>query len=201
MLVVGLTGNYGSGKSLVLKMLEARGTIAVDADRIVGELLKERHVIEHIRRVLGEGVFNGARLDRKKMAGAIFQDRRLRRAVEDVLHPLVFERIDGALKGKEGIAVIEAALVLERGYEKRFDRIIVVFSPEETAIKRLAAKGMSREEALMRLRSQMPAGEKIKKADFVIDNSGTPEETEEQVNKIYEKLLAAEKNRGRLRWR
>ena len=186
-LVVGLTGNLGSGKSVVLGMFARLGAFTLSADEIVGRLLKERPVLDRLRAALGNGAFDErGRLIKARAAEMIFSDKGLRLAVEDVLHPLVFERIDEALKGaRPRIAVIEAPLIFERRYEGRFNKIITVHADEEAVLKRLERAGTKRDDALRRLGCQMPAEEKIRRADYAIDNSGSAEETERQVKDIY----------------
>jgi dephospho-CoA kinase len=193
MLVAGLTGNYGMGKSSVLRMFRELGAITLDADEIVNDLLNDKSVLERIREVFGGHIFlSDGQLDRAKAAAIIFSDKRSRDIFEGILHPLVFGKIDrfiDAVKDKESIVIIEIQLLFERGYLDRFDRTITVFTDEDTALKRLEGVGVSRGNALMRLDAQMPIEDKIKRADFVIDNSRTLIDTEEQVKKIYGKLM------------
>ena len=193
MLLVGLTGNYGMGKSAVLAMFGKLGAHTIDADEVVGSLLKEQKVLDKIRDILGAGVFDPeGGLDRKKVADAIFKDAALRASLENLLHPLVFEGIDAVIPQREGedaIMVVEIPLLFEKGYEKRFNRTITVFTDEATALARLEKKGIGRPEALQRLRAQIPIRDKIGKSDFVIDNNGAPEDVISCVKRIYEKLL------------
>jgi dephospho-CoA kinase len=120
----------------------------------------------------------------------IFHDETVRYSLEDVLHPLVFERIDLLIKNidRERIVVIEVPLLFERGYQKRFDRTVTVYSDEETALRRLEKSGIRRQNALMRLKSQLPIKEKMKRSDFIIDNSGSINHAKSQVEAIYKKL-------------
>ncbi|MEW6068310.1 MAG: dephospho-CoA kinase [Nitrospirota bacterium] len=193
MLLIGLTGNYGSGKSTVLAMFEKLGAITLNADRIVGSLLKDGDVLEEIRDILGDGVFNkDGSLNKKMVADLIFKSDILRRSLEDILHPLVFSRIKDFLDKigeKERIAVIEAPVIYERGYKGRFDKTIVVHTKEDIALNRLEKDGIMREEALLRMKTQMPIEDKKEKADFLIDNNGDTEKTMTQVEIIYNKLL------------
>lgn len=191
MLVAALTGNYGMGKTFVLEAFRELGAFTLNADAVVSGLLEDEAVLERLREVLGDRAFEeGGRLDRKRVSEMIFGDEALRRSVEDVLHPLVFERIEEAMRGvKADVAVIEVPVVFERGYEGRFAKTIAVYTDEATALGRLEEAGIGREEALLRLRSQMPIEEKVKRADFAIDNGGTREQTKKQVRDIYGKLV------------
>ncbi len=188
-----LTGNYGMGKSAVLKMFEKLGAHTIDADGVVASLLKEQKVLDKIRDIFGAEVFDPqGRMDRKKVADAIFNDAALRASLENLLHPLVFDGIDAVIAQREGedaIIVVEIPLLFERGYEKKFNRTITVFTDESTALARLEKKGIGRPEAMQRLRAQIPIRDKIGKSDFVIDNNGAPEDAMSGVKRIYERLL------------
>lgn len=192
MLLAGLTGNYGMGKSTVLHIFAKLGAVTGDSDEIVRTLLAEPDVLKRIRRLLGDGVFyKNGRLNKKKAARVVFENDVLRQSLEDIIHPLVFEKVHSLaerLKGTEKIVVIEVPLLFERGYENRFDRTVTVYTEEEVALYRLAKEGIRRQEAMVRLKTQLPIKEKMQRADFVIDNNGTFDETKEQVRRIYEKL-------------
>jgi dephospho-CoA kinase len=191
--VVALTGNYGMGKSSVLSLFEKLGAVVLDSDRMIQVLLNDPKVIHTIKALFGKTVFteNGS-LSRERLAEIIFRDDALRRSLEDILHPLLFDRIDTLLaadKRKGMIAVVEVPLLFERGYENRFHRTITVFTDEETALKRLEVKGVDRGKATLRLNTQLPIDEKKRRSDYMIDNRGTPEETGVQVEMLYKKLV------------
>ena len=193
MFIAGLKGNYGMGKSAVLQMFRELGAVTIDADWVVGQLLKEKKVLSQIEKFLGAGVLDKkGKLDKKKVSEKIFNSKPLRIKLEDLLHPLVFERIDEFIKGyRDGkkIIIVEAPLIFERGYEGRFDKTITVFTNETTAINRLSMVGITPRMASERLKCQLPIKEKIKRADFSIDNSGFPEKTRAKVEAVYKQLL------------
>jgi dephospho-CoA kinase len=191
--VVALTGNYGMGKSSVLSLFKKLGAVVLDSDRMVQVLLNNPKVIHTIKAHFGKTVLseNGT-INRERLAEIIFRDDALRRSLEDILHPLLFDRIDTLLaadKRKGMIAVVEVPLLFERGYENRFHRTITVFTDEETALKRLEVKGVDRGKATLRLNTQLPIDEKKRRSDYMIDNRGTPEETGVQVEMLYKKLV------------
>ncbi|MFZ5996422.1 MAG: dephospho-CoA kinase [Nitrospirota bacterium] len=200
MIVVGLTGNYGMGKSTVAGMFKEAGALTIDTDEIVKELLREPAVINEIKNAFDEDVVANNVINKKKLADIVFQNPHLRISLENILHPKVFEEVNKRLSrihsGDAAVVIIEAPVLFERGYQNRFDKIITVFASEEVTLKRLKAKGIPEEEALRRLKSQFPSGMKIGKSDFTIDNSGDPEETRKQVETVYEELAAMERRHG-----
>lgn len=193
MFITGLTGNYGMGKSAVLSMFRELGAVTIDADWVVQQLLKEKAVLKKMKTLFGAGVFDKkGYLDKSKIAQRIFRNKSLRLKLENLLHPLAFERIgDFFRKTKNGnkVFIVEAPLIFERGYESRFDKMITVVTNETTAINRLSMLGISPKDVIERLKCQLPIKEKIKKSDFVIDNSMNPEKTKKQVTAVYKKFL------------
>lgn len=196
MLIVGLTGNYGMGKSTVLALFKEIGAVTISSDKIVSELLKEKDVIDKVRSLFGDIVINkDGTLNKERIADIIFKNSSLRYILEDILHSLVFKKIDEyiqKIREKNAIVIVEIPLVFERGYENKFDKIITVYTDEEVTIKRLELKGVDRNKAIMRLKTQMPIIEKIKRSDFLIDNNGTIEQTRKQIQNIYLRLKTLE---------
>jgi len=199
MLLVGLTGNIGMGKSEVLSVFRSLGAVTLDSDRIVEILLNEEKVIESIRAMFGdEVILSGNKLDKKAVAAKIFSDHAAKQKLEDLLHPLVFERVDDfikKMKDKDRIVIVEVPLLFEGDYQSGFNRTITVFTPEATALKRLADAGLPADDAQARLAAQLPIRIKKERADYIVDNSGSKEETAKQVEAIY-RLLTDEMKKG-----
>ncbi|MEJ5227630.1 dephospho-CoA kinase [Thermodesulfovibrio sp.] len=198
MIKVGLTGNIGMGKSTVAELFRQLGAFVIDTDKIVQTLFEEPEVLEEIRRLFGEEVFVDGRINKEKIANIVFENPQMRIYLENILHPRVFEKVDKMVdsiphRGEPIIVVIEAPLIFERGYQNRFDYVITVFTLEETALQRLENKGFSRQEAEKRLKCQFPIEMKKLKSDYIIDNSGSILETAQQVEAIFQKLIAMER--------
>lgn len=191
MIIIGLTGNYGMGKSTVARMFGDLGAVVIDTDDIVRELLKDSAVIYEIKKAFGEDIIQKTGINKKLLAEIVFEYPHIRISLENILHPRVFKKIDeeiAKITDTSAIVIIEAPLIFERGYQNRFDKIITVYALEEIAIKRLKEKGISEDDARKRLKSQFPIEMKISKSDFAIDNSRDIENTRRQVEEIYSRL-------------
>ncbi|MCS7203871.1 MAG: dephospho-CoA kinase [Thermodesulfovibrio sp.] len=198
MIKVGLTGNYGMGKTTVAEIFRKLGAYVINTDEIVNELFQDKSVISEIKRVFGEKVIKNGVIDKKYIADIVFENPLMRIYLENILHPKVFEKIDEIIdkipsRGEPKIVIIEAPIIFERGYQNRFDIIVTVYTSEEVAIERLKKKGVSEKEVLRRLKNQFPVEMKKSKSDFVIDNSGSIEYTRKQVEDIFNKLVAMER--------
>ncbi len=196
MIVVGLTGNYGMGKSTVARMFKELGAVSIDTDAIVSELFHDLTVIHELKETFGEGIVESGSVDKQKLADIVFRNSSLRIALENIFHPRVFRRIDEELArlspSPSTVVIIEAPVLFERGYQGKFDKIITVFTSEDAAIERLKGKGVPEEKAVERLKNQFPSEMKAGRSDFTIDNSKGVEDTVRQVEEIYRKLLSSE---------
>ncbi len=194
MLKVGLTGNYGMGKSSVAKMFRDLGAATINSDDIVASLLNEESVKGKITGLLGvEAVDADGSLDKKFIANKIFNNKALRVQIEAILHPLVFIKLDtliARLRGGKRIIIVEVPLLFEGEYQDHFNRTITVFADRKTVFSRLRKSGVLRKDALLRLQNQMDIRRKKQLADYCINNSGTRRQTEAQVRKISQLLIA-----------
>ena len=200
-LLAGLTGGIATGKSTVADMLRALGAVVIDADVLAREVVEPGEpALAEIAREFGAGVLQpDGRLDRKALGAIVFADPDKRRQLEGLTHPRIRERFmkqvaELAAQNFRGVVLFDAPVMIESGNYKNMDRLIVVVTDETTQLARLVVRdGGSRDEALRKIRSQMPLAEKAKLADYVIDNSGTRGDTERQVREVYRKLLASRK--------
>ena len=183
------------GKSYVLSLFRDLGAVTLDSDRIVELLLKEEGVVRRVRDLLGADVVGqDGKLRKKVIAGRIFSAPGLKRGLEEIVHPLVFEKVEAFIsnmKDRDRLVIVEVPLLFEGNYEGRFGKVITVFTSEAAALERLGASGISREEALSRLNTQLSIDVKKKRADYTIDNNGTKENTRQQVAAVY-RLLTVE---------
>jgi len=194
---IGLTGNFGMGKSTVLKMFGKIGVYTFSIDSFVHSILDKPAMIKRIVKVLGKSVLlkssSKLSLNNKRVASMIFNDPEKRSAVEKIIHPEVLRLLkqdeSKILKKEPGaVIVFEVPLLYEAGYEKHFDKIVVVYSNRENALKRLAEKGFSRDEAISRMKAQMPVNAKLKHSDYSINNNYTLERTEKRVKRILNEI-------------
>ena len=196
MILVGLTGGIASGKSLVAKVLKDLGAHIIDADKIVHELLEPgQQAWKEVLAYFGIGIqLPGGAIDRRKLGELVFSDPEKRAWLNHCLHPKVFEVYTTQVRHlcarqPDAIVVFDAALLIETGYHKKMDKVIVVYADEEHQLKRLMERDrFTHDQAVARIGSQMPLGEKRTHADYVIENTGNREETERQTREIFELL-------------
>ncbi|TAN41838.1 MAG: dephospho-CoA kinase [Nitrospirae bacterium] len=199
MITVGLTGNYGMGKSTVSGMFRDLGASVIDTDKVVSELFEDEEVRKELKNCFGDDVIEDGKVNKELLSEVVFTDPSTRISLENILHPRVFQRTEQMTKqiaasAPEAVVIIEATVIFERGYQNRFDRIVTVYTDEDTAIERLAAKGVSEGQARKRLASQFPIQKKMDGSDFTIDNGNSPEDTKKQTEHIYQKLLGYANN-------
>ena len=196
MLRVGLTGSIAVGKSFVAGVLAGLGCHVLDADDAARCVVEPgtpglRAVVE----AFGAEVLRAdGTLDRVRLGALVFGDERKRELLNSILHPLIIAEQDATLRRWEeedprGVAVVDAALMIESGGYRRFDKLVVVHCRAEVQLERLMRRNdLAREEAERRIAAQMPQGEKLRYADFRIDSSGSFDETRRRTEKVFESL-------------
>ncbi len=196
MLRVGLTGGLASGKSLIGRELERLGCFVIRADELGHQVLEPGgEAFEGVLAEFGRDILKeDGRIDRRRLAAEVFDKPERLAALNRLVHPPVIRRErrmmeEYAASRPDGIAVVEAAILVETESDKNFDRLIVAVCGEEQQLERAMKRdGSTREEALARLRRQMPLSEKARRAHFVIDTSGPVENTLEQTQKVHQAL-------------
>jgi dephospho-CoA kinase len=205
MIIVGLTGSVGTGKSIVDNFFRELGAYIIDWDELAREVVRPHlRAWEEIVDYFGRDVLNeDLTLNRQKLADMVFPDKEKVAKLNQIVHPQVFKedaRITNEIKSLDPDALIikDIPLLTEVARHVFVDKIIVVAASEHTQIRRLEERGMSREDAQNRIKSQLPLEEKIKFAHFVINNDGSLEETKKQVEEVYS-LLKKGEQRGKRR--
>jgi dephospho-CoA kinase len=195
MLRVGLTGGIASGKTTVASMLRERDVPVLDADPLGHALLEPgQAAYEETVAAFGKDILDAyGNVNRAKLGALIFADAEKRARLNQILHPRILQVVQkwfAALEEPDGpaFAVVEAALLVEANYTSNLDKLIVCWCRPEQQMERLLQRGLSEQEAQQRSAAQMPLDEKRKRADIVIDCSGSFEETDRQVHQAVEQL-------------
>ncbi len=193
---IGITGNIGSGKSTVAKLLVKKGAALIDADVIAREVTRDPKVLEQIATQLGPDLVTNSQLDRAKTAKLVFNNPEARTILNNIIHPRVRQKSEEEMRVLETspspppIILQDIPLLYENNLEKNLDAVIVVYAPLEIRLARVQSRSnISEEDFYARDNSQIPLEEKVKRADYVIDNSGGLEKLHEQVDKLWGKLV------------
>jgi len=192
----GLTGGIASGKSTVAGMFRERGARVIDADQIGHDLLRpsETAYQEVVQRFGPEVLDSSGEVNRLRLGARVFADRAQLDALNAILHPLIVARVEDLARdivahAPQAVILVDAALIFEAGIGAHFRKVIVTWCRPEQQLARLLAKGLARPEAERRIAAQMPIEEKRLRADYVIDCSGSLEDTRRQTDEIYAELL------------
>jgi len=201
-LIIGLTGGIASGKSTVAKMFKELGAKIVDADELGHRvILLGKPAWKKVVNLFGPEILkDDLNIDREKLGKIVFNDPEGLKNLNAITHPEIIKLIAKEIKEakkrsspeeKEEILIVDAALIYEAKIDNLMDKVIVVYTEKEEQLRRLGQKSnLSKEEALKRIKSQIPLKEKIKRADYVIDNSNSLDQTRKQVEKVWKKLVS-----------
>lgn len=196
-LTIGLTGGIASGKSTVTKMIRELGIPVIDADQIARDVVKVgEEAYKQIIQTFGQNILQeNGEIDRAKLGAIVFHNEQERKKLNAIVHPAVRQRMlaekEAYVQKGAKTVVLDIPLLFESELTHLIDKIIVVYVDDDVQLERLMKRnGFSKEEALARIRAQMPLREKVKKADAVIDNNGTIEETKQQLLQIFKRWNA-----------
>lgn len=193
MLKIGLTGNFGSGKSTAAQMFQTLGAVMIDVDHLAHEILKkDLKVKRNIIKVFGTGILENGDIHRATLAKLVFNDQHALYLLENIVHPAVTKRLKALLKTyqkqKIEVVVVDAAILIESGWNCLVDKMILIKTKKDLQIKRAMLRTkLSKKDVLKRLSCQMSVTTKKKYADIVLDNSGTK-------SNLYKKIKAIWKN-------
>ena len=198
MLVIGLTGGIGSGKSTALRVFKRLGAHVIDADSLARKAVAPGEpASREIRCRFGGSVFHkNGRLNRKKLAQKVFKDKKALRDLNAIIHPRVREmeeKLVRALnkKNKNGVVVVDAPMMIEAGFHRSKDVLVVMDCNEENQIKRVVKSGrFTRSQAISRIKAQMPTAKKRKFADYLIENNGTIHDCRKNAEAVYRRILS-----------
>ncbi|MEC0368913.1 dephospho-CoA kinase [Paenibacillus chibensis] len=195
-MIIGLTGGIATGKSTVSALLIRKGALLVDADVIAREVMLPGHpVLAAVAEHFGQAVLLAdGTLDRKKLGDIVFREPAQRQALNEITHPAIRLEIRRQMESlerehPERLVVVDIPLLFESGLESMFERVMLVYAPASIQKERLMNRNqLTAEEAEARINSQMDIEEKKRKADVIIDNSGSAEETQRQIDEFWLRL-------------
>lgn len=192
MILIGITGIIGSGKTTVSNMLEKEGFVVIDLDRIAKDTLLQNDVIREIGSRFGKEYISGDRVNVERMKKTVFQNEDMLRILEGITHPKIVDRlfndVDSIKKRGAKSIIIDGPLLFETGLYKRLDKIVVVSANPEALKERLIKRGMEQEDIEKRMVFQISLEEKEKLADIVLYNNGTLEGLKREVSKLSETI-------------
>lgn len=194
---IALTGNFGMGKTTVLKLFSRLGAYTINIDDVVQVILERPSTVKKISRLLGSEVLSKSSdtvsIDKKRAAVLIFNDSEKRKGLERIIHPEALKEIKKMeaaiiMRRPDAVIVFEIPLLFEAGFDHYFDWTVTVHTTRETALRRLSRKGFSMTDSLKRTNTQMPITKKKALADFRIDNNDGIKKTEKRVKRIFNKI-------------
>jgi len=191
---VGLSGGIGSGKSTVARALARRGAVVIDADVIAREVVEPGEpALAAVVERFGPGVLDGAgRLDRPKLAALVFDDAAARADLNAIVHPRVAAETARRIAAapSDAVVVIDVPLLVEAA-RSGYDAVVIVEAPEDVRLERLVGRGMSPDDARRRMAAQASDAERRKVADVILDNAGSEDDLERQIDALWSQLTAS----------
>jgi dephospho-CoA kinase len=192
MILIGVTGAVGSGKTTVSAMLRKEGQKVIDLDKIAKEIVRQERIISDIRDAFGGSYVIDGEIDTERVGRLVFHNKEAREKLESILHPLIDAEMRGRVKRLEAqgrkTVIIDGPLIFEKGLDKELDKTVVVSGKTATIKARLKKKGMDEEDAGRRMAAQMPLEEKEVRADYVVRNDGTMEDLENEVGNLLKQI-------------
>lgn len=191
--LIGLTGGAGSGKSTVAAMFAELGAAVVDADEATHAVYEPGTPgFDAVVAAFGDEYVSGGRIDRERLGELVFHDENARRRLNAIVHPLVRQwmaerTVEAAERGAD-VVIQDVPLLYENDLQGLFSAVVLAYAPPEVQMERLVGRGLARDRATAIIASQMPIDEKKPRADFVVDNSGSRDQTRRQVEDLWTRV-------------
>lgn len=203
-IIIGVTGNIASGKSATARLLQEKGCALVDADVVAHELYGYDHaLVRQLGQEFGQDiVWSNGMLDRKKLGSLVFGRPDAMAALNRIVHPALINAIRERIRSSQRVMnrlVLDAALIIELGFAKEVDYLVLVSASIPVRLERIRERsGFTEEEAMRRIESQIPEESKLQHADFVIKNETTKEYLREQIDALWDEIMARETSHGEI---
>jgi dephospho-CoA kinase len=190
-MIIGLTGGIGTGKSESVKYFMKYGAEIIDCDIIARECSELKEIRAKIKEKYGKDVVKGEKIDRKKLKEIVFEDKEKLKQLNEIMHPEILKRVRNKIieNSEKNLIVVDMPLLFEVGFEKEVDKIVLINAPFEVQIERVISRdSLNYDEAIKIIKTQMSMAEKIKKSDYIIDNSGSKKELGEKIFNLINKI-------------
>lgn len=191
-MVIGVTGGIGTGKSESIKFFMKYGAEIIDCDLISKEVSESKEMIEKLKEVFGDEIVKTGKLDRKKLREIVFNDKEKLLNLNSLMHPVILFKVREEIKNRiknKNIVIVDMPLLFEVGFETEVEKTVVISAPFELQLERVIKRdSLNYDEAVKAIRAQMSMAEKIKKADFVIENGGSKKELGDKIFELISKL-------------
>ena len=194
-MIIGITGSIACGKSLVSNYLQEKGYTIIDADKIGHMVLENDEVKKQLVNKFGKSILKDNEVNRVTLGKLVFENNENLKELNNIIHPQIRKNISEQIQvhKNEKLVFVDVPLLFEAKFDDLVEKIIVISLDEKIQLERLMNRNsLSKEEALQRIKSQIPVREKEKLGDYVVDNSFTQENTYKQVDRILEKLKLGE---------
>jgi len=188
-LIVGLTGAFGSGKSLSAGYFKMLGAKVIDADKVAHQILRDKAVLSKLTHLFGKGILCNRAISRERLGAIAFSKKENIKKLCQITHGAIIRKIKQiANTCKKKVVVIDAPLLIESGFHKEMDAVIVVSADKKKRLRRCLKAGFSKKTFLERSAAQLPLSFKLRYADYKINNNGTKAQTKESIHKIKARL-------------
>lgn len=187
-MIIGITGSIGTGKTTLSKYLKELGYLVINTDEIAHQVLTYPDVIEKVGRLISNDVMDGGIINRKRLGNIVFSDSKKLEILNDITHPIIFALTKDKIRETSKTVFVEIPLLFETNFTELVDKTLVIFTSKEIQLKRLSKRSnLSETEMINLINKQMDLKEKIKRADYLIDNSETINKMKKQVLELLEK--------------